>query len=110
MLDHSVDEILYTDKGIADGIRHGEEVAKAKYIIGDPSYFPKEKTRVTGRCVCVCVCVCDYGLSACVLACVSSRLWIAHDEDFSCLLSLSLYLSLTHTHTHTSTASSAPSS
>jgi RAB protein geranylgeranyltransferase component A len=34
---------------VAEGIRHGDEVAKAKYIIGDPSYFPKSKTKVTGR-------------------------------------------------------------
>jgi len=36
-------------QGVAEGIRHGDEVAKAKYIIGDPSYFPKSKTKVTGR-------------------------------------------------------------
>ncbi|TFJ83414.1 hypothetical protein NSK_005254 [Nannochloropsis salina CCMP1776] len=49
MLDHSVDEILYTPEGVAEGIRHGDEVAKAKFLIGDPSYFPKDKIQATGR-------------------------------------------------------------
>jgi hypothetical protein len=26
-------------------------VARAKFVIGDPSYFPKAKTRATGRVV-----------------------------------------------------------
>lgn len=43
------------------------QMAKAKYVVGDPSYFPRDKVRPTGRyvmygltygCLCVCVCVC----------------------------------------------------
>jgi hypothetical protein len=34
---------------VAEGIRHGDEVAKAKFLIGDPSYFPKDKIQATGR-------------------------------------------------------------
>ena len=37
-------------QGVAEGIRHGDEVAKAKFLIGDPSYFPKDKIKATGRC------------------------------------------------------------
>ncbi|OQS00988.1 rab GDP dissociation inhibitor alpha [Achlya hypogyna] len=50
MLHRSVDEILEKD-GKAWGIRCGNEVAKGKIIIGDPSYFPASKTRVTGKVV-----------------------------------------------------------
>ncbi|EQC28930.1 acetyltransferase [Saprolegnia diclina VS20] len=50
MLHRSVDEVLIED-GKAWGIRCGNEVAKGKIIIGDPSYFPAEKTRTTGQVV-----------------------------------------------------------
>jgi Rab GDP dissociation inhibitor len=49
MLDKQVDEIVM-EKGVAVGVRSGEEVAKAKTIIGDPSYFPG-KTRRIGKVV-----------------------------------------------------------
>lgn len=49
MLDHTVDEVLFNDKGEAWGIRHGSEYAKAKVVIGDPSYFPKAKV----GCLCI---------------------------------------------------------
>ena len=54
MLDKHVDEIVYED-GVAVGVRSGEEVAKAKIIIGDPSYFPGKVGRV-GRVIrAICV-------------------------------------------------------
>jgi Rab GDP dissociation inhibitor len=49
MLDKPVDEIVYED-GVVVGVRSGEEVAKAKIIVGDPSYFP-DKVRRTGRVI-----------------------------------------------------------
>src|SRR5271156_2095677 len=39
MLDKPIDEIVY-ENGVAVGVRSGKEIAKAKIIIGDPSYFP----------------------------------------------------------------------
>lgn len=39
MLDKKVDEIVTDANGKFVGVRSGEEVAKAKQVIGDPSYF-----------------------------------------------------------------------
>ncbi|KAH9108706.1 hypothetical protein AeMF1_016135 [Aphanomyces euteiches] len=50
MLNRGVDEVLF-ENGKGWGIRSGNEVAKGKLIIGDPSYFPKEKTRSIGKVV-----------------------------------------------------------
>jgi Rab GDP dissociation inhibitor len=50
MLNRGVDEILFED-GKAWGIQCGDEVARGKLIIGDPSYFPSEKTRKNGKAV-----------------------------------------------------------
>jgi len=56
MLNRDVDEVLFDDSGAAYGIRSGNEMAKAKMVIGDPSYFPAEKTRPTGKVVrCICL-------------------------------------------------------
>jgi Rab GDP dissociation inhibitor len=49
MLDKPVDEIVY-ENGVAIGVRSGKEVAKAKIIIGDPSYFPG-KVRKIGQVI-----------------------------------------------------------
>lgn len=46
-----MDELLVDNSGKAWGIRCGNEAAKAKIIIGDPSYFPKEKLKKTGQVV-----------------------------------------------------------
>lgn len=55
MLNRDVDEILCDDNGVAYGIKCGNEMAKAKMVIGDPSYFPREKVRPTGQVVrCIC--------------------------------------------------------
>ena len=45
MLDKKVDEIVY-ENGVAIGVRSGDEVAKAKIIVGDPSYFPGKVHRI----------------------------------------------------------------
>ena len=49
MLDKQVDEIVM-ENGVAVGVRSGDEIAKAKTIIGDPSYFPG-KTRRIGKVI-----------------------------------------------------------
>mmetsp|Transcript_35782 Transcript_35782/g.52457 ORF Transcript_35782/g.52457 Transcript_35782/m.52457 type:complete len:464 (+) Transcript_35782:110-1501(+) len=55
MLNRDVGEILLDDSGKAYGIKCGNEMAKAKMVIGDPSYFPREKIQPTGQVVrCIC--------------------------------------------------------
>mmetsp|Transcript_37814 Transcript_37814/g.53332 ORF Transcript_37814/g.53332 Transcript_37814/m.53332 type:complete len:446 (+) Transcript_37814:142-1479(+) len=56
MLNQDIDEILFNENGEAYGVKAGNMMAKAAMVIGDPSYFPKEKVRETGsvvRCICL---------------------------------------------------------
>mmetsp|Transcript_14426 Transcript_14426/g.56730 ORF Transcript_14426/g.56730 Transcript_14426/m.56730 type:complete len:438 (+) Transcript_14426:178-1491(+) len=57
MLNKPIDEIIMED-GKAVGVKSEGEIAKAKFVIGDPSYFPN-KVRNTGRVVRV-VCILDH--------------------------------------------------
>jgi len=49
MLNKPVEEIIYNN-GVAVGVKSEGEVAKAKFIIGDPSYFP-DKVKKVGQVV-----------------------------------------------------------
>jgi len=49
MLDKTVDEIVY-ENGVFQGVRSGNEVAKAKFVIGDPFYF-SEKVRKVAKVI-----------------------------------------------------------
>jgi len=49
MLNKPVEEIVYKD-GIAVGVKSEGEVAKCKFVIGDPSYFP-DKVKKVGQVV-----------------------------------------------------------
>lgn len=54
MLNKPVEEIIYED-GVAVGVRSEGEVAKCKFVVGDPSYFP-QKVKKTGqviRAICI---------------------------------------------------------
>uniref|UniRef100_A0A7S0CCT9 Rab GDP dissociation inhibitor n=1 Tax=Proboscia inermis TaxID=420281 RepID=A0A7S0CCT9_9STRA len=51
MLNRDVDEVLIGEDGKAYGVMAGNEMAKAKMVIGDPSYFPKSMVRATGQVV-----------------------------------------------------------
>jgi len=55
MLNTDVEEILFDADGAAWGVKcktdEGVGVAKATMVIGDPSYFPAEKKRSTGKVV-----------------------------------------------------------
>lgn len=54
MLNKPVEEIIYKD-GVVVGVKSEGEVAKAKFVIGDPSYFP-EKVKKVGQVVsAICV-------------------------------------------------------
>lgn len=57
MLHTPVDEII-TQDGKFVGVRSGEEVAKARFVIGDPSYFP-DRVRNVGRVVRI-ICILDH--------------------------------------------------
>lgn len=55
MLNRDIDEVVMDENGEACGVKSGNEMAKAKMVIGDPSYFPREKIRPTGQVVrCIC--------------------------------------------------------
>lgn len=57
MLNKKVDDIIYNTDGSFAGVKCGDEVAKAKIVIGDPSYFLKqgkvEKKGQVVRCICL---------------------------------------------------------
>ena len=54
MLDKKIDEIVY-ENGKAVGVKSEGETARAKKIIGDPSYFP-DKVRKVGKVIrCTCL-------------------------------------------------------
>lgn len=57
MLNQDIDEIVFDEAtGVAIGVKAGNQMAKAKMIIGDPSYFPAAKIEATGivvRCICI---------------------------------------------------------
>lgn len=56
MLNQDIDEILFNDNGEAYAIKAGNQMATGKLIVGDPSYFPKDKVKPTGvlvRCICL---------------------------------------------------------
>lgn len=49
MLDKKVDEIV-CENGMFTGVKSGDEVARAKQVVGDPSYF-SDKVRKTGQVI-----------------------------------------------------------
>ncbi|CAN6649133.1 rab GDP-dissociation inhibitor [Trichomonascus vanleenenianus] len=59
MLDKPIDEIVYDEEGKVTGVRSGEETAKTKMVIGDPTYFP-DKVRKTGKKVIRAVCILNH--------------------------------------------------
>eukprot|EP00128_Syssomonas_multiformis_P018289 Colp12_sorted_trinity150504_noHs@27758 len=55
MLNKPVEEIIYGPDGTFVGVKSEGEVAKAKFVIGDPSYFPNKVKKVgqVVRCICI---------------------------------------------------------
>lgn len=51
MLNKPVDELVYGEDGKVCGVRSGEEVAKAKMVICDPSYAAPTKTKSVGKII-----------------------------------------------------------
>lgn len=58
MLNQDVDEILF-ENGKACGVKAGNQMARAKQVIGDPSYFKPEQIKATGKVV-RCICILDH--------------------------------------------------
>lgn len=59
MLNKDIDEILFDNDGHAIGVRSGDAAATARVIIGEPTYFPKEKVASTGKVV-RSICILDH--------------------------------------------------
>lgn len=59
MLNQPIDEVLFNEDGSAWAVRAGDQIAKASMVIGDPSYFPSDKTRVVGQVV-RSICIMDH--------------------------------------------------
>lgn len=49
MLNTRVDEVLFDEAGHAAGVRSGDQAATAKFVIGEPTYFPESKVKRTGK-------------------------------------------------------------
>ncbi|XP_065648510.1 rab GDP dissociation inhibitor alpha [Hydra vulgaris] len=54
MLDKPVDEVVF-ENGKVVGVRSGNEVAKTKMVIADPSYFPKKVKKVSQVVRAICI-------------------------------------------------------
>jgi Rab GDP dissociation inhibitor len=54
MVNKPVDEVVMQD-GVATGISSGGEIAKAKCVVGDPSYFPGRVSKFGQVIRCICV-------------------------------------------------------
>lgn len=50
MLDKPIEEIVYGPDGKVTGVKSQGEVAKCKFVVGDPSYFPN-KVKKAGRII-----------------------------------------------------------
>eukprot|EP01119_Soliformovum_irregulare_P001829 TRINITY_DN1163_c0_g1_i1.p1 TRINITY_DN1163_c0_g1~~TRINITY_DN1163_c0_g1_i1.p1 ORF type:complete len:445 (+),score=135.96 TRINITY_DN1163_c0_g1_i1:54-1388(+) len=55
MLNKPLDEIVYNGDGVAVGVKSEGETAKAKFIVGDPSYFPDKVEHVGKVTSAICV-------------------------------------------------------
>lgn len=56
MLHKDIDGFVYGDDGKVVGVKSGDEVAKCKMVICDPSYCAPEKKRAIGRVIrCICI-------------------------------------------------------
>lgn len=55
MLNKPLEEIVYGPDGKVVGVKSEGEVAKCKFVIGDPSYFPQKVKKVGQVVSCICV-------------------------------------------------------
>eukprot|EP00357_Protocruzia_adherens_P012386 CAMPEP_0114993962 /NCGR_PEP_ID=MMETSP0216-20121206/12842_1 /TAXON_ID=223996 /ORGANISM="Protocruzia adherens, Strain Boccale" /LENGTH=451 /DNA_ID=CAMNT_0002357705 /DNA_START=56 /DNA_END=1411 /DNA_ORIENTATION=+ len=60
MLNQDIDEIVLDESGQVSGVRAGDQVAKCKMVIADPSYVKSmDKVKKTGQIV-RCICIMDH--------------------------------------------------
>jgi Rab GDP dissociation inhibitor len=55
MLNKPVEQIVYGTDGKVVGVKSEGEVAKCKFVIGDPSYFPDKVKKVGQVASCICI-------------------------------------------------------
>lgn len=55
MLDKPVDEIVMSAEGVFEGVRSGEEIARASMLICDPSYFTSKVKKVGQVIRAICI-------------------------------------------------------
>jgi len=55
MLNKPVEQIVYDSNGKVIGVKSEGEVAKCKFVIGDPSYFPDKVKKVGQVASCICI-------------------------------------------------------
>jgi RAB protein geranylgeranyltransferase component A len=80
MLNKTDVEVVYDEAGQAIGVQSEGVVAKAKLVVGDPSYF-KAKTQLVGKVVrCVCIMV-RHSVCMCVCVCVGEGSGLAYTVD-----------------------------
>lgn len=63
MLNKPVDKVHYDENGVVVGVESQGEIAKCKFVVGDPSYFP-DKVKKTGQVVRV-ICILNHPLANC---------------------------------------------
>ena len=51
MLNRNPDELLFDDDGRIQGVVSDGEAASCEFVVGDPSYFPDDMLRETGKVV-----------------------------------------------------------
>ncbi|CAM9355486.1 unnamed protein product, partial [Phaeothamnion confervicola] len=97
MLQCPVQKVLFDDSGVAWGIQATidgvTQVAKAKMVIGDPSYFPAAKVRPTGRVV-RSICILDHPIGDTNSAestqiIIPGRQVSRHNDIYVCMVSFS---------------------
>jgi len=54
MLNKPVEEIIY-ENGVVVGVKSEGEIAKCKFVVGDPSYFPDKVKKMGQVASCICV-------------------------------------------------------
>jgi len=55
MLKKPIEQIIYDDNGVVTGVKSEGEVARCKFVVGDPSYFPDKVKKVGQVASCICI-------------------------------------------------------
>lgn len=55
MLNKPIEEVIYDENGVVQGVKSEGEVVKAKIVIGDPSYFPDKVKKIEQVVRCICI-------------------------------------------------------